>query len=334
MAPPAASRQTLATYRTALEHSRRALKRGDRETARKAARYATELIPNGEAGWLCLAAASDLKPGAAYAKRALQLNPTSANARRAVAWFQERLSQPASREPGGELRLPEDLVWAPAPVERLAKRRLISLQAMVPALALLAGLIIWVGGLPASAQLPERGSDPVAKASYTPTATFTPTATPTATPTSTSTPTSTPTPSQTPTPRPNVSFEYSLDPAELANEGRWIDIDLSAQRVTAYEGDQAVRTFVVSTGTVRHPTVTGQFRVYVKLRATDMAGPGYYLPGVPYTMYYYRGYAIHGTYWHSNFGTPMSHGCVNMITDEAKWIFDFASVGTLVNVHP
>jgi lipoprotein-anchoring transpeptidase ErfK/SrfK len=64
-----------------------------------------------------------------------------------------------------------------------------------------------------------------------------------------------------------------------------------------------------------------------------MAGPGYYLPDVPYTMYFYRGYGIHGTYWHSNFGTPMSHGCVNMQTDEAGWMFNWASVGTLVNVH-
>jgi lipoprotein-anchoring transpeptidase ErfK/SrfK len=120
----------------------------------------------------------------------------------------------------------------------------------------------------------------------------------------------------------------------MVNEGRWIDIDLSSQRVTAFEGEEAVRTFVVSTGTSRYPTVTGQFRVYTKLYATDMAGPGYYLPDVPYTMYYYRGYALHGTYWHNNFGTPMSHGCVNLYTPDAQWLFNFASVGTLVNVHP
>jgi lipoprotein-anchoring transpeptidase ErfK/SrfK len=64
-----------------------------------------------------------------------------------------------------------------------------------------------------------------------------------------------------------------------------------------------------------------------------MAGPGYYLPNVPYTMYFYRGYAIHGTYWHHNFGTPMSHGCVNMYTPDAEWMFYFSSVGTLVNIH-
>lgn len=334
MPHPAVSKQRLKAYRQALQKSQAALKRGDRLAAREAAQYAVQLIPDGEAGWLCMAAASDLKAGAEYAARALELNPQSGTARRAVKWFAERLEAARPRQESAEVRLPEELHWAPAPVERFARRRLISSQALVPALALAVGLVVWVGGLPAGATPSERGSDPVAKASYTPTPTFTPTFTPTPTSTSTPTATNTPTPSATPTPRPNVSFEYSLDPNDLANEGRWIDVDLSTQRVTAYEGAEAVRTFVVSTGTSRHPTVTGQFRIYVKLRATDMAGPGYYLPGVPYTMYFYRGYALHGTYWHSNFGTPMSHGCVNMITDEARWLFDFASVGTLVNVHP
>lgn len=94
-----------------------------------------------------------------------------------------------------------------------------------------------------------------------------------------------------------------------------------------------MQTFVVSTGTAAHPTLTGQYRVYIKLTSTAMAGPGYYLPGVPYTMYYYRGYALHGTYWHDNFGVPMSHGCINLKTPEAEWLFNFSSPGTLVNVH-
>ena len=64
-----------------------------------------------------------------------------------------------------------------------------------------------------------------------------------------------------------------------------------------------------------------------------MAGPGYYLPNVPYTMYFYQGYGLHGTYWHHNFGTPMSHGCVNLATPDAEWLYNWASVGTLVNVH-
>lgn len=119
----------------------------------------------------------------------------------------------------------------------------------------------------------------------------------------------------------------------VAGGERWIDIDLTAQRLTAYEGSTAVRSTLVSTGLPGTPTPTGQFRIYVKYTAADMSGPGYYLPAVPYTMYFYRGYGLHGTYWHSNFGHPMSHGCVNLPTPEAQWLFSWASVGTLVNIH-
>jgi lipoprotein-anchoring transpeptidase ErfK/SrfK len=103
--------------------------------------------------------------------------------------------------------------------------------------------------------------------------------------------------------------------------------------VYAYENNKVVRSFVVSTGTSAHPTVTGQFRVYVKYRSAAMRGPGYYLPDVPYIMYFYSGYGLHGTYWHNNFGTPMSHGCVNLRTSDAAWLYSWASVGTLVNIH-
>jgi lipoprotein-anchoring transpeptidase ErfK/SrfK len=117
------------------------------------------------------------------------------------------------------------------------------------------------------------------------------------------------------------------------SSGRWIDVNLSAQRVTAYVGSTPVRSTLVSTGRPRTPTPTGRFRIYVKYVSTRMRGPGYNLPNVPYTMYFYRGYGLHGTYWHSNFGRTMSHGCINLPTSEARWFFSWASVGTLVNIH-
>jgi hypothetical protein len=113
----------------------------------------------------------------------------------------------------------------------------------------------------------------------------------------------------------------------------WIDVNLSQQRVYAYEGNNVANSFLVSTGTWGTPTVTGKYHIYVKLRYTDMTGPDYYLPNVPYTMYFFQGYGLHGTYWHHNFGTPMSHGCVNLSIPDAAWLYNFASVGTLVNVH-
>jgi hypothetical protein len=172
---------------------------------------------------------------------------------------------------------------------------------------------------------------PTPTPTYTPTPTPTPTATPTFTPTPTPTFTPTPTPTSTATPTPTIT--PTPVPADQSLTGKWIEVDLSDQRLYAHEGQTTVLNTLVSTGTRYHPTVTGRFKIYVKYRSAPMSGPGYYLPGVPYIMYFYGGYGIHGTYWHSNFGHPMSHGCVNMKTSEAKWLFEWAPKGTLVVIH-
>ena len=130
----------------------------------------------------------------------------------------------------------------------------------------------------------------------------------------------------------SVNPDQPTDPLVITNE-RWIDVNLTTQTLTAYEGSTPVRTVIVSTGRAATPTPVGEFRIWVKLLSDDMAGPGYYLPQVPYTMYFYQGYGIHGTYWHNNFGTVMSHGCVNLPTPEAEWIYNWASVGTRVVTH-
>jgi lipoprotein-anchoring transpeptidase ErfK/SrfK len=181
------------------------------------------------------------------------------------------------------------------------------------------------------------------------TATVTPDRQPVSSPTPAVTATSTPTPTASPAPTatPTVAATVSLpsDPtwtpppftvpstetpapqaisAHTTDVEKWIDVDLTQQQLTAYEGSIPRLQVSVSTGLPRTPTVVGEFRIYWKLLATDMAGPNYYLPDVPYTMYFYRSYALHGTYWHDNFGHPMSHGCVNLRTEEAKWLFDWA----------
>jgi lipoprotein-anchoring transpeptidase ErfK/SrfK len=113
-----------------------------------------------------------------------------------------------------------------------------------------------------------------------------------------------------------------------------IAVDLSTQHLYAYEGDQVVMDFPVSTGKW-YKTPTGEFNIWVKLRYTKMEGGSgsayYYLPNVPYTMFFYgpnankgSGYAIHGAYWHNNFGHPMSHGCINMKISDAGQIFAWA----------
>ena len=105
---------------------------------------------------------------------------------------------------------------------------------------------------------------------------------------------------------------------------KWILIDLSEQKLWAYEGATLFLESFVSTGTDAHPTVVGEYRIYIKLVAARMTGPGYDLPNVPFTMYFYRGYGVHGTYWHDNVGYPMSHGCINLPTPVAEKLFWWA----------
>lgn len=116
-----------------------------------------------------------------------------------------------------------------------------------------------------------------------------------------------------------------------------IEIDLTNQRLYAYEGDKQIFNFLVSTGKWGR-TPTGTFRIWTKLRLTRMTGGSkdlgtfYDLPNVPYVMFFdnqyiskAQGYSIHGTYWHNNFGHPMSHGCINMRPDEAKLLYFWAN---------
>ncbi|GBD08744.1 hypothetical protein HRbin22_00985 [Candidatus Thermoflexus japonica] len=154
-----------------------------------------------------------------------------------------------------------------------------------------------------------------------------------------------PTPAQgvTPPPTPRPTATAASRPRPLASPtplsgppfpGRWILVDLSDQELMAYEGETIVLRTKVSTGRPRTPTVIGTFRIYLKLRAQAMTGPGYRLPNVPYVMYFYQGYALHGTYWHNNFGRPMSHGCVNLPTPIAEQLYQWADIGTPVVVQP
>lgn len=116
--------------------------------------------------------------------------------------------------------------------------------------------------------------------------------------------------------------------------GKQVIVDLSQQRVYAYENAALLRVFIVSTGLPRTPTVQGDYEIDRQLENRHMTGPGYDLPDVPFVSYFYLGYAFHGTYWHNNFGTPMSHGCVNMRTEDAHWLYEWLEIGTAVRVTP
>ncbi|WP_376788921.1 L,D-transpeptidase [Thermoflexus sp.] len=158
-------------------------------------------------------------------------------------------------------------------------------------------------------------------------------------PTSPPDPLPTPPWEETPSPVATASFRPRplASPTPLPGRpfpSRWILVDLSDQELTAYEGETPILRTKVSTGRPRTPTVVGTFRIYLKVRAQTMTGPGYWLPNVPYVMYFYQGYALHGTYWHNNFGQPMSHGCVNLPTPVAEQLYQWADLGTPVVMQP
>jgi lipoprotein-anchoring transpeptidase ErfK/SrfK len=114
---------------------------------------------------------------------------------------------------------------------------------------------------------------------------------------------------------------------------RWIEINVSTQRLIAWEGNTPVYAVIVSTGVESHPTLIGSFKIQSKHRTARMRGEDYDVPDVPFVMYYDGNYGIHGAYWHHSFGTPVSHGCVNVAVDHAEWLFNWAAIGTPVVVH-
>ncbi len=111
---------------------------------------------------------------------------------------------------------------------------------------------------------------------------------------------------------------------------RWIEVDLSEQMAIAYEGVRPVKVFVISSGVGDSPTITGTFRIWVKIAMQDMrggnraTGTAYHVEEVKNVQYFFEDYAFHGTYWHSNFGRPMSRGCINLTEEDAEWLFDWA----------
>lgn len=376
--------------------AREALRRGDKLGARMLGEQAALAAPDLEDAWLILTASDeDPNDALAYAQKALELNPNSPRARKAVEWAEGKLRQ---AKPGKEpVAAIKDEAPRGIPVIRESKaehpkvepKRSGRLILYAGVLGLLACVVLafaawsafsnpafasilknspaptqenlWApveiakptitpigAGMPVVVQAPPTETPAVAPTTSTPEPTFEPISTPTAQPTNE--PTTMPAPTETPgvlaldivadTPTsayvPPTAGPVAVPPVSGGDSRggvRWIDVDLTNQMVYAYEGDTIVNSFVVSTGTAMTPTVTGKFKIWIKLKKTNMSGPGYYLADVPYTMYFYKGYGLHGTYWHSNFGTPMSHGCVNLSIPDAEWLFYWASEGTVVNVH-
>jgi lipoprotein-anchoring transpeptidase ErfK/SrfK len=124
-----------------------------------------------------------------------------------------------------------------------------------------------------------------------------------------------------------------------AKPQKTIVVSISQQILWAYKGDRVMLNSYVSTGRAGFDTPVGSFTVLTKLPSQTMegviGGEYYNVPDVPSVLYFTNsGHALHGTYWHSNFGTPMSHGCVNLPLDVAAWLYDWAPIGTRVLIIP
>jgi len=132
--------------------------------------------------------------------------------------------------------------------------------------------------------------------------------------------------------------EFDPISPDVPPQDKWIEVSIARQELKAYEGDKVVLQTRVSTGMpdrrisselVTTETPPGDFHVFSKMPSKHMGNGGltsdieaYELPGVPWTTFFHTtGVAIHGTYWHRNYGIQMSHGCVNVPVDIAKWIY-------------
>ena len=140
---------------------------------------------------------------------------------------------------------------------------------------------------------------------------------------------------------------------------RWLDVNLSKQTLVAYDGERPVFATLVSSGEAglddsdtTTATKRGIFRIHTKhvssTMSSDEVGEEYELRDVPYVQYFEKGYALHGAYWHDRFGTPKSHGCINLSPEDARRLFFFTEpalpegwhgvlsprTGTVVFIHP
>jgi lipoprotein-anchoring transpeptidase ErfK/SrfK len=136
-----------------------------------------------------------------------------------------------------------------------------------------------------------------------------------------------------------VVAAFAVPAIGSAKAQKSIVVSISQQMLWVYKGQEVVLSSYVSTGKAGFDTPTGSYSILSKLPSQSMAGviggEYYNVPDVPNVMYFTnRGHALHGTYWHNNFGTPMSHGCVNLPLDVAVWLYDWAPAGTPVLVVP
>ncbi len=113
----------------------------------------------------------------------------------------------------------------------------------------------------------------------------------------------------------------------------WAEIDLLNYTVYLRDGEEVVNSFLVALGKDATPTHAGEFTVRAKVPVQTMSGRDFYLPGVTWVSYFDGDISFHSCYWHSNWGTKQSHGCVNMRAEDAKVVYDHLVVGSYVYAY-
>ena len=127
--------------------------------------------------------------------------------------------------------------------------------------------------------------------------------------------------------------EYQTPEELIDYKDNWIEIDLSEQVLYLHKGDKLAAGFRISSGKRGTETNPGLFKVYSKYSKYTMSGVDYYTENIPWVMFYHGEFSIHGAFWHDNFGTPMSHGCVNMTVNDAEWVYNNIDKWSYVYIH-
>jgi hypothetical protein len=134
-------------------------------------------------------------------------------------------------------------------------------------------------------------------------------------------------------------------PSFATGDRKWVDISVQHQTLVAYIGKRAVYATLVSTGRggmgdpeTQSATVRGTFMIYQKEVSSTMDGDedrsdSFNLRDVPFVQYFHKGFALHGTYWHDDFGKVRSHGCVNLAPIDAAWLFEWTDPSVPADWH-
>ncbi len=133
--------------------------------------------------------------------------------------------------------------------------------------------------------------------------------------------------------------QHDYDPNVNSDEilQRHIEVSLTSQRLTYFVGPYEMKTIKISSGVKRTPTPKGSYTVLEKLPTVNYKGRGYNYPNTKWNLKFKYSkpgnYYIHGAYWHKKFGQPMSHGCINVSYEDMEALYNWAKVGTVINIY-